>query len=522
MRPRPQLLLCALATGAALGAASLPGSLGTLAFVGLVPLLTALAEAPPALEALAAGFGAGLVYFGLAFFWLPFAQIGGGPALAAAYALGLPVLASVTATWAAAVAGLARRSPRLALAAAPGLWVALEYARSQEWLLSVPWQHLGYALAEWPSLAQGASVGGLYGLSFWIAAVNAGLVLGPHLRAPACAALCAALAAPLLPGLALPDPSSPAEDALRVAAVQPAIAHEARHQPERFHENLRALLALSERALAEPADLLVWPESAWERPLAGNGDAFLAAVAHGLGAPLVTGVWRVPAAGARDAWRNVAVLAAGDGRTRTVAEKVHPIPVYERAPGGLAAQALARLGLWTGRFERGAPRAPAAVPRAGADPVQVGVLVCIDASYPALARRLRREGARLLVAVANEAGTGVWSARLHERVTRLRAIEGRVPLVRVANTGPTRWIDAYGRILGELPAGAPAAAARAIELAGLPPLAVRLGDLPAALAALSALAAAAAALRPACVRESAADPFHRRPRAASSPKGAPS
>ena len=236
----------------------------------------------------------------------------------------------------------------------------------------------------------------------------------------------------------------------------------------------------------------------------------------------MTGVWRVPGHG-DGAWRNAAILAAGDGRTRTVAEKLHPVPVYERAPEGAAARALARVGLWSGRFERGAAGEPVALARAGGPAVPIGVLVCIDASYVAPARELRRDGARLLVAIANEAGAGAWSARMHARVTRLRAIENRVPVVRVANTGPTVWLDAYGRVAAELAPDAPAAAAHTVALAGPPPLAVRLGDLPVALAALSALAAAAATLRPAHVRRGAPDvSFWRQNGAALSSKGASS
>jgi len=529
MRPRARSYVAALASGGLLAVASAPGPAGPLAFVALVPLLRRLVAGLAPGAAARAGFVTGLASFGLGYAWLPFAEIGDGPSLAAAYALALPGLASLTALWAGAVALLARRSARLALAAAPGLWVAFEFARAAEWVLSVPWHHLGYALAEVPALAQSASVVGLYGLSFWVAATNAGLVLAPRLPRAGRAALVAALAVPLLPGLSMLREGAAPEATtgptpIRVAAVQPAIPYADRHRPERFHANLRAVLALSERALARtgaPADVVVWPESAWERPVSGGGDAFLAALAHDLGTPIVTGVWRIPvsrgaagsgaarepgatgasreAASARGevadtaAWRNAAVLAAPDGTTRAVADKVHPVPVVERAPDGAAARALARLGLWTGTFAPGAPPAPFALRGAGGGVIRAGVLVCIDAGYPELARGLRRAGADVVFAVANEAGTSVWAARLHARVTRLRAIENRMPVVRVANGGPSQWIDAQGRVRGELASGAAGAAVHAVAAGAPMPLATRLGDVPAALAAASALAAAVAA-----------------------------
>jgi apolipoprotein N-acyltransferase len=172
---------------------------------------------------------------------------------------------------------------------------------------------------------------------------------------------------------------------------------------------------------------------------------------------------------------------------------VHPVPVYERAPDGPIARLLARAGLWSGRFARGRALEPLLLPRRGEPPTPIGVLGCIDASHPEVARNLRRAGARLLVSIANEAGTGAWSAALHARVARLRAIENRIPVVRVANTGPTLWIDARGRVVAELAAGEAASAAHSLVLAGVAPPRLGFGDgAVVASCLLSALAIAAA------------------------------
>jgi apolipoprotein N-acyltransferase len=481
--------LAALLSGALLAGASVPGPLGPLVFLGLAPLLARLARAPSAGRAFRDGFVAGAVYFGAGFGWVFQSVVGGGLALPLAWAIAIPLLASGFGLFALGVAWLARTHPRLALGAAPGLWVGVEFARSQEWVLAVPWNHLGYAIADTPALVQGASLFGLYGLSAWIVAVNAGLVLLPRLPRAAAPLLAVALAAPLA------VPEAPAGgDTLRVAAVQPAIPEADRHVPARHTQNLRRLLDLTDPLRAERPELVVWPESAWERALGAAGDAFLAAIAHDLGTPLVTGAWHAPRRG-ETTWRNTAVLASYDGRTRVVAEKMHPVPVYERAPDGPLARLLASLGLWSGQFGRGAPSAPHLLARPAAAPAPVGVLVCIDASHPERARALRAGGAALLVSIANEAGTGAWSAALHARVARLRAVENRMPVLRVANTGPTLWIDANGRVAARLAVGRPDAAVHALPLAGAAPLHVRLGDRAVAgLCFLSALAMAAARL----------------------------
>lgn len=249
---------------------------------------------------------------------------------------------------------------------------------------------------------------------------------------------------------------------------------------------------MTEGVIPEQPDLLVWPESAYEGNLSPGGDAFLSAIANGFDTPLLTGAWRVPRPGAQ--LRNAALLVERGGKLVHAADKVHPTPIYERAPSSEVSRWMARLGLWSGQFEPGEPADPIQIARAAGNPVMVGVLVCLDSSYPALARELRKRGARLLVIVSNEAGTGSWSARVHARIARFRAVETRSPIVRVGNTGPTRWIDSRGRVLRDLAPGASGAAAQDLALAGPAPPAVHVGDIPVVASAVG-LGLAAAGIR---------------------------
>jgi apolipoprotein N-acyltransferase len=361
----------------------------------------------------------------------------------------------------------------------------------------MPWTALGYSLGDHAALAQGAAWVGVYGLSFWIVATNAFLAAVPQLGVAARVACVALLAVPLAPGARLLARSRAPAETVRVVAVQPDWSDVERADPARFGANLATLVALSRSALgtpddsaasATPADLVVWPESVYRRAQTDAGDAFLRALAHDLGAPLLTGAPRAPGEGR--GWRNAAVLEPGDGGARGLAEKAHPVAVFERAPEGPLARALAKLGLWSGSIERGNGGAPLPLRRARGSAVACGVLVCFDASFPEVARQLRRSGADVLVAIANEAETGRWSAYLHARATRLRAIESRIAIVRVANTGPSLWIDAQGRVVASLVAGARTSGAHAVAVAGAPPPWVRYGDLPVVLAALLSAAAA--------------------------------
>jgi apolipoprotein N-acyltransferase len=78
--------------------------------------------------------------------------------------------------------------------------------------------------------------------------------------------------------------------------------------------------------------------------------------------------------------------------------------------------------------------------------------------------------------IANEAQTTDPAARQHARVSRLRAVETGLPLVRVANTGPTEWIDATGQLRASLPTGVAGTRIERVSLGGEPTLYTRLGD----------------------------------------------
>ena len=460
MASRRRPLAAATCSGLLLGAASLPGPQGPLGFVALVPLLAVLSTGTAPGRGAALGAVAGALCFGIGFGWI-LGVDGGGPSTGLAYLLGLALLAAVIGIFGAAVAWVGGRSRPLALLAAPALWTLIEFTRTWDGGLPVPWNHLGYGLAEWPLLIQAAPCLGVYGLGFWIVSVNAGTLLARELGPRARTVLAGLLALPLAPAPGLFGAPQPGP-MLRVGAVQPAKAEPLRRDPDRFHENLGELLELSDVAVAGAPDLLIWPESAWQPTLGEGGDAFLSAIAHDLGVPLLTGAWRAAGAGGL---RNVAVVVEADGQ-RAAAEKVHPVPVYERAPGGPLGRWLDRAGLWAGRFARGAALPPVDLATVSGD-VPVGVLVCIDAAYPDLARALRESGARVIVSIANEAGTGSWPALVHARIVRLRAAENRVPVLRVANTGPTLWIDARGRVVHALPEGARASGVSDVVL-GVP------------------------------------------------------
>ena len=98
--------------------------------------------------------------------------------------------------------------------------------------------------------------------------------------------------------------------------------------------------------------------------------------------------------------------------------------------------------------------------------VPVGILICADLGQPHLARALRAQGARVLIHVTDESSLRGWAGRLHARVARLRALELGIPVVRVANAGPSQWIGADGSVMAELASGGSRVATHEVHLSG--------------------------------------------------------
>ncbi|MBW2414322.1 MAG: apolipoprotein N-acyltransferase [Deltaproteobacteria bacterium] len=477
-------------SGALLAVATAQVGLGLLAFAGLVPLLWAIDRGGSAAAAAGAGAAGGLVFFGCAVSWVPLAGFGGPLVLFLCI-----YVAGLASTWAAAAAALRwlrARDRGLFLCAAPAIWVAAEFARTQG-ALGYPWHQFGYALSAQAELIQLAAFGGVHALSLWIVAVNVLLLASVRGAAPRSALVASALV--LLSPLALAGRASEAlsGEEVRVAAVQPEVRQPGRGVRARFDANLNRLVALSDDVMRESPDLIVWPESAYEAPLLSAGEPFLGSLALHYGRPLLTGGWRVTG-GDDGRLYNSAVLARADGRTQVAGDKVHPLPFYEGSPATWLGRGIARLGLWPGRM--GAGQSAGLVHlrldragTAGGREVGLGVLICVDSSYPDLSRDLRRRGAELLVEISNEAQTGPWTAVQHAAVSRLRAVETGLPLVRVGNAGPTEWVDARGRVRARIPPGSPASRSASLVIGAPPTPFVRFGASPALAAALLPLLA---------------------------------
>lgn len=413
------------------------------------------------------GFGyfvAGLWWLGAAFLvepefaWaLPLGVIGLPAGLALFPALGFAVARLI---WAPGVSRI------LALAAALGF---SEWLRGHV-LTGFPWNDYGMALGDHLVLAQFAAIGGLSGLNVLAVAIFAAPALvADHAlkrtRIPGglLAAVAALIGLALFGVLRLSAPSPAPVAAVKVRLMQPNIAQDANFSAQNKDRIVADYLALSDRAtspehtgLAE-VTLLVWPESAFPFLLTEDPQA-LAAIGGALppGTTLVTGAARFgeTPAGSHGFYNSILAIGRG-GIVLDTYDKVHLVPFGEYLPMGWL---LKKLGLHhfvhvPGGFEMGAahsllslPGLPTAVP-----------LICYEAIFPEEAvppvlPGIPRPG--FMLNVTDDAWFGRTAGPYqHFAQARLRTIEQGLPLLRTANTGISAIIDAYGRILAQLPLG---------------------------------------------------------------------
>ena len=436
------------------------------AFTGLAWLIEA---APGPRRAFLAGWWFGFGHALAGYFWIynPFVVD------AALYGWMAPLaligLAAGLALYPAAVAALARLVfGRLALGPAgrvlvlAALWTAAEWARG--WFLTgFSWNLIGTVWVFSPAMIQLAAVTGVYGLSFLTVAAAAmpatmarsanDAAGGRHGLTPLFIAA-AALAAVWGGGvLRLQGAAAETVPDVRLRLVQPNIPQHLKWKRELRRDHVLKQLALSRMPPADgaaPPTHVIWAETAVPYLLSENTGLVRAlADAAPAGGLMIVGAPRGTAAGVEPhrVWNSLFAIDANAGIAATY-DKFHLVPFGEYVPLRMI---LPINKLTEGRqdFSSGPGLRTLAV--AGLPPFSP--LICYEAIFPGrVADPARRPG--WLLNLTNDAWFGQLSGPYqHFAAARLRAVEEGLPLVRVANTGISGVVDAYGRVVNVLGLG---------------------------------------------------------------------
>jgi apolipoprotein N-acyltransferase len=338
------------------------------------------------------------------------------------------------------------------------VWVGLEMILARIFG-GFAWDLLGVSQYRMTPLIQLSSVTGVYGLSFlavWmsLSLVGAGIVMIQ--RPTARSVWIGEVFLPVITvailfnlGLRQIRQEAPATRTLKLTLVQPSIPQtliwNANNDAPRFDE----LIRLSEEALTNQTDILIWPEAAVPKMLRYDKETF-----DGItGLARRHRVWMIvgsddaeprPQALRRDEndYFNSSFLIGPDGQLIDRYLKRSLVMFGEYVPLRDWLPFLKYLTPIEGGYTPGTKAVPFDLPLLG---TKAQVLICFEDTFPHLAREKLGANVDFLINLTNDGWFGEGAAQWQQAATALfRAVENHLPLVRCANNGVTCWIDARG------------------------------------------------------------------------------
>jgi len=433
-----------------------PFNLEALGWVTFVPLLLAMRDASPK-EAFWLGWLNGLLGALGTVYWVVIAMVSYGNMPVLLSVLALLLMASFLGLYVGVFACLVRWIERQTLLplllTVPAIWVAFEYARAHV-LFPFPWSYVGYSQYLTPIVTQIADTTGVYGVSFFVMLVNAGLYSAIFSRVSRTARRNALIVTSCVVAVSIGygvfvlfGANTLEEKTVKVAVVQGNIDQGIKWDKSFKQHILDTYVRLSTSIAAEKPDLIVWPETA--APFLFLYDVEpqqqMIDLARKLNTFLLFGSLHVtPIKGTQEYNSyNSAFLLSPPGSILGKYDKMQLVPFGEYVPFKRLLFFVDRITTAIGEVKAGT------VPEVmQANDTLFSVVICFESTFPNLVRKFVDNGARFVVIITNDAWYGRSAAAAqHFSMAAFRAIENRTAIARAANTGISGFIDPYGRIL---------------------------------------------------------------------------
>lgn len=463
--------------------------MGWLAWVALVPLITAIRKAPPR-RAFLITFVSAAVWYAGSLFWVFRAMHTFGRLPVVASVLVLVLLVVVVAAFIALAPCVARlietrwRGEGIVWLAV--CWTGMEILRNYGPCNGFPWSNV--AMSQWRllPLIQIVDVVGTFGLCFLIVWVNAFLaeLLARYGGEPVrylvakgvvTALLCAATVGYGLWSLHAIPPTLAKEPSLSIGIVQGNIPQEEKWSKAMAGNNLEVHREGARRLLEAGVEVIVWPEASFPWPIRTTDETIDPRALGFSSKESIDFPYTLLGAVSEtddDNFYNSALLFSGDGGIVGRYHKMHLVPFGEYVPYKKMLFFAKKLTQPVGNFLAGTSAEPLV---AGA--ARLGILICYEDIFPEVARRTVRAGAQVLVNLTNDAWYGVSSAPYqHLAMSVFRAVETRRFLVRATNSGVSAVVMPTGEVMVESDIFTPALiVSPLVLLESLTPY-VRLGD----------------------------------------------
>jgi apolipoprotein N-acyltransferase len=456
-------VLPAAASGILIALSFPAAGLSALAWIAFVPLLHSLWK-KSGKEAFWSGFVFGMVYFFGTLYWIYHSiTYYGGVSFAVSICLVLLLccyLALFPAIFSVLFIQIYRKTKLPALFIAPVVWVMLEFARSYA-LTGFPWSSIGYSQYRSLTLIQIADITGIYGISFFVLAVNGAgadlLLTRKRLHKmplfplsytiAGFVSLLVLLSAAYGYGLFRLSEHRPGSSCT-ISVIQGNIEQDKKWEPSYQQEVLAVYENLSQEALSARPVLLVWPETAVPFYFgydAQNTDKLMQFQQESGSYLLFGSVMVKGRTYERTELTNSVILLDHEGKKSFTYDKIHLVPFGEYVPLRSILFFVDKLVAGIGDYVPGRQYT-----RAETKVGSFGTVVCYEVIFPGLVRKFFISGGDFIVTVTNDAWFGKTAGPYqHFSMAVFRAIENRKPLIRAANTGISGFIDSNGRILAK-------------------------------------------------------------------------
>ena len=433
-----------------------PFKLSQLSFCFLVPLFFSLQRATPH-QAFRLGLLCGVVAYGLSVHWVKNTMIlygGMHPLLSYLVTLLLVIyMAIYIAFFAFFFVRFFRKFQSLIFLSVPSIWVSLEFIRAHLFT-GFPWILLGYSQYEMSYIIQIADLTGVYGISFFIVLVN--FLFFHFFNKPKSLLRWEGFFLLLVTTFIFSygyfktssDFKTEKSRIQNIGIVQPNITPEIKWS-RKYIGHIKDVLEIQTKSVSDNLGfsknrdkLIIWPEAAlplvlkeesiwteWIKKLVVSKRIFLLLGALGDSSDTDS-----------NALYNSVFLFDSLGVKIGRYDKEHLVPFGEYVPFQDFLFFINKLVPVVGQFKSGHKKT---IFKIGEN--KFATLICYEIIFPRVVRKMK--GVDFIVNVTNDAWFGRTAASEQQlSMAIFRAIEMRVPLVRVANTGISSVIDETGKI----------------------------------------------------------------------------
>ncbi len=316
-------------------------------------------------------------------------------------------------------------------------WTLAEVIRSY-FIFPFPWNILGYSFYSSNELSQFASILGVYGLSF-IAVLFSSIFITRSLKAILISILFMGTIY-LFGSTRLSKQHVDNTDVLSVRIVHSGqLAHHLGDQ-DKLIKQIKDLIKLSSQAYKSRPDVIIWPEAIVPLEHGGNITKVLSDNLP-KGSCLITGSDRISYTIDKYKYYNSIISIDPNGEIGSIYDKHILVPFGEYIPmRWLFPSIIQKVAYGIGDFSSGEGNNLINI-----DQIKALPLICYEAIFSFYLKKFQLSDVDFIINITNDSWFGdSIGPKQHFYMSKFRAIEYGMPLIRVANGGISGFIDKYG------------------------------------------------------------------------------